>query len=243
MIMNVQQNAGAPAYAPPPPPQAAPAPVIIQQQKSNTTCIVCTLVCVCCVVPIGIFIIMFVMAAAAVTNIASDIDFNTPPPTTDGPVIFTDGGTLNHYADICAADFEYTAGSGALESPNYPSNYPGNTDCTNRIGTASDGVTFEIDAFDTETNYDEVTFVNANNELYTFTGYSYAGGPQVGDRFSFSTSYVDVRFESDFMGEESGFSIRVIDGYEPANDITNLGYASRVINKEDLPEKEAKKNE
>jgi len=59
-----------------------------------------------------------------------------------------------------------------FRSPNYPSNYPGNTDCTNRIGTASDGVTFEIDAFDTETNYDEVTFVNANNELYTFTGYS-----------------------------------------------------------------------
>ena len=67
--------------------------------------------------------------------------------------------------------------------------------------------------------------------------------PQDGDRFSFSGSYVDVHFDSDSSSQRSGFSISVMDGYEPNNDISNLGYASRVINKEDLPEKEAKKTE
>jgi len=67
--------------------------------------------------------------------------------------------------------------------------------------------------------------------------------PKVGDRFSFSGSYVDVHFDSDPTGQYSGFSFSVMDGYEPNNDISNLGYASRVINKEDFPEKEAKKTE
>ena len=67
--------------------------------------------------------------------------------------------------------------------------------------------------------------------------------PKVGDRFSFSGSYVDVHFDSDYMIQKSGFSFSVMDGYEPNNDISNLGYASRVINKEDFPEKEAKKTE
>ena len=65
----------------------------------------------------------------------------------------------------------------------------------------------------------------------------------VGDRFSFSGSYVDVHFDSDHMIQRYGFRFSVMDGYEPNNDISNLGYASRVINKEDLPEKEAKKTE
>ncbi|CBY13026.1 unnamed protein product [Oikopleura dioica] len=81
------------------------------------------------------------------------------------------GRPLNHNADICAGDFKYTAtGSGSLESPNYPSNYPSNSNCTNRIETVSDGVTFEINAFSIELNYDEVVFVDTSNNQYTFTG-------------------------------------------------------------------------
>ena len=60
-------------------------------------------------------------------------------------------------------------------------------------------------------------------------------GPQVGDRFSFSDYQVDVHFKSDSSYQNPGFNFTVTDGYEPHNDISNLGYASRVINKEDLP--------
>jgi hypothetical protein len=102
-------------------------------------------------------------------------------------------------------------------------------DCTNRIESASDGITFEINSFYTEMNYDFVVF----NGQYTFDGTT----PQAGDRFSFSETQVDVHFTSDIMGERSGFSFSVIDGYEPSNDVAYLGYASRIINKEDLPPK------
>jgi len=102
-------------------------------------------------------------------------------------------------------------------------------DCTNRIETASDGITFEINAFHTEAGYDFVVF----NGQYTFDGTI----PNVGDRFSFPETQVDVHFTSDGGFQYSGFSFSVIDGYEPANDVANLGYASRIINKEDLPPK------
>merc|ERR1712032_459292 len=190
MIMNVQQNAGPPAYAPPPPPQAAPAPVIIQQEKkSNTCCIVTTLICVCCVLPIVVYFIVVAMFFSALANAAS----NLPPPTTTtaAPIIFTAGGLLNTNKNICAGNFKYTATTGSptgsLESPNYGSgNYPSNSDCTNRIESASTGVTFQITAFYTENNYDKVVFTHSNND-YTFDGdYTSVNGPQVGDRFSFS---------------------------------------------------------
>ena len=102
-------------------------------------------------------------------------------------------------------------------------------ECTNRIESASDGVTFVVNSFNTEMYYDFVVF----NGQYTFDGTT----PQVGDRFSFSNAQVDVYFESDFMGHYSGFSFSVIDGYEPANDVYTLGYGTRIINKEDLPPK------
>merc|ERR1712032_81607 len=148
MIMNVQQNAGPPAYAPPPPPQAAPAPVIIQQEKkSNTCCIVTTIVCICCVLPIVIYLIFVAMFLNAVAN--ADIQFSTPATTTAAPIVFTAGGSLNTNKNICAGNFKYTAtSSGSLESPNYPSNYPSNfpsnSGCTNRIESATNGVTFQI---------------------------------------------------------------------------------------------------
>ena len=101
-------------------------------------------------------------------------------------------------------------------------------DCTNRIESASDGVTFEIDAFYTEGFYDTVVF----NGQYTFDGLL-----SVGDRFSFPETQVDVHFTSDQSSNRSGFSFSVIDGYEPSNDVAYLGYASRIISEEDKPEK------
>ncbi|CBY13027.1 unnamed protein product [Oikopleura dioica] len=85
--------------------------------------------------------------------------------------------------------------------------------------------------------------LETTTQISTTTTQISTSGPQDGDRFSFSGSYVDVHFDSDHMIQRSGFSISVMDGYEPNNDISNLGYASRVINKEDFPEKEAKKAE
>ena len=79
------------------------------------------------------------------------------------------------------------------------------------------------------------------NYVRIFKNNENSQSPQDGDRFSFSGSYVDVHFDSDSSRQYSGFSFSVMDGYEPNNDISNLGYASRVINKEDFPEKEAKK--
>ena len=124
-------------------------------------------------------------------------------------------------------------------------NYPNNMNCINRIETASDGVTFQVNAFYTEAGYDFVVF----NGAYTFDGYNTvnsvmqiiisiffkSGSLQVGDRFSFSDSQVDVHFTSDHIIQKPGFNFSVIDGYEPHNDISFLGYASRIINKEDLP--------
>merc|ERR1712032_264632 len=233
MIMNVQQNAGPPAYAPPPPPQAAPAPVIIQQEKkSNTCCIVTTIVCICCVLPIVIYLIFVAMFLNAVAN--ADIQFSTPATTTAAPIVFTAGGSLNTNKNICAGNFKYTAtSSGSLESSNYPSN----SDRTNRIESATNGVTFQITAFNTEDNWDKVVFTKGTTD-YTFDGNSASvGKPQVGDRFSFSGSSVDVKFTSDFSTQASGFKFTVVDGYESANDVSGLAYTSR-INEEDLPEKE-----
>ena len=101
--------------------------------------------------------------------------------------------------------------------------------CNKLIETSSDGITFEINAFATEYNWDKVIF----NGQYTFDGTT----PQVGDRFSFSATEVDVNFDSDSGVNDSGFSFQVIDGYEPANDVANLAYARRIINKEEVPPK------
>ena len=56
-----------------------------------------------------------------------------------------------------------------FRSPNYPSYYPPNSDCTNRIESATTGVTFQITAFYTENNYDKVVFTHSNTD-YTFDG-------------------------------------------------------------------------
>ena len=79
------------------------------------------------------------------------------------------------------------------------------------------------------------TLLRKNDNLWVFQNIN---GPQVGDRFSFSGSSVDVKFTSDYMNEAPGFSFVVVDGYESANDIINLSYAQKRINPEDLPEKE-----
>merc|ERR1712032_194184 len=242
MIMNVQQNAGPPPAYAPPPPQAAPAPVIIQQEKkSNTCCIVTTILCCIFVVcPVIYVVVVFAILANAVSNL--------PPPTiatttTAAPIVFTAGGSLNTNKNICAGNFKYTAtSSGSLQSPNYglagiSGYYPANSDCTNRIESATNGVTFQITAFNTEDNYDKVVFTKGTTD-YTFDGNSASvGKPQVGDRFSFSGSSVDVKFTSDFSTQASGFKFTVVDGYESANDVSGLAYTSR-INEEDLPEKE-----
>ena len=94
--------------------------------------------------------------------------------------------------------------------------------------------------------YDKVVFTkecatgahSCTSTDYTFDGNSaFTGQPQVGDRFSFSSSAVDVKFTSDGFMEKSGFKFPVVDGYESANDVSGLAYTSR-INEEDLPEKE-----
>ena len=94
--------------------------------------------------------------------------------------------------------------------------------------------------------YDKVVFTkecatgahSCTSTDYTFDGNSaFTGQPQVGDRFSFSSSAVNVKFTSDFTSQASGFSFAVVDGYESANDVSGLAYTSR-INEEDLPEKE-----
>ena len=72
-------------------------------------------------------------------------------------------------------------------------------------------------------------------QIVISTFFKSINGPQVGDRFSFSDSQVDVHFTSDQIVHNPGFNFSVIDGYEPHNDISFLGYASRIIKKEDLP--------
>ena len=142
--------------------------------------------------------------------------------------------------------------------------YAPNSNCTNRIESNSTGVTFEIKAFHTENNYDQVIFTDSTGN-YSFDGYFFYdhsnqtvflikiftnielfqdySGPQVGDRFSFSDSHVDVQFISDGDIQYSGFSFAVVDGYEPINDISNLWNATRIINKKALPKQKTKKTE
>ena len=73
--------------------------------------------------------------------------------------------------------------------------------------------------------------------INSFNFFKSFNGPQVGDRFSFSNSQVDVHFTSDSSFQNPGFNFLVVDGYEPNNDISNLGYASRIINNEERPKK------
>jgi len=171
---------------------------------------------------------------------------------------FEDAGSLNYDTDICAGKYKYTAdGPGSIKSPNYPSYYPPKKYCTNQIESASDGVTFVINGFVTERNYDWLMFYDSNGEAYKLQGndssyYNYYdyyndaptfNGPQLGDRLSFSGSHVNLQFVSDYATEYSGFSISVYDGYEPANDINNYINARKVGESEKVHKKKWRKKE
>ncbi|CAG5080964.1 Oidioi.mRNA.OKI2018_I69.PAR.g9753.t1.cds [Oikopleura dioica] len=99
--------------------------------------------------------------------------------------------------------------------------YPFNTECTNRFTSMSDGITFEFVNFETEVFHDSVVFQDARNEHYQFTG-PFEKNKWNGARFSFNSSDVEVLFVSDANGEETGFNIKIIDGYEASNDIDAL---------------------
>ncbi|CAG5101877.1 Oidioi.mRNA.OKI2018_I69.chr1.g43.t1.cds [Oikopleura dioica] len=234
MIMNVQQNAGAPAYQPPAP---APAPVVIQEKKSNTCCIVTTiLICLCIGVPLILFLTLVVFATAAVSEINDHLATASPPPgwnstysystysypsSSSTPAAFatsfTSMGSIDSSTvDICAGDNEYSVSSGGtFESPNYPSPYNNDAACTNKFTSSSDGITFAIVNFHTEAGYDELTFRGDDATEYAFTGFV-----SNSTRFSFSSSYVEAHFSSDYAFAYSGFQIDVIDGYEPSNEVS-----------------------
>ncbi|CAG5101933.1 Oidioi.mRNA.OKI2018_I69.chr1.g67.t1.cds [Oikopleura dioica] len=118
---------------------------------------------------------------------------------------------------ICDGNHNYSVSAHAfLQSPNYPNNYDPFLECTTRFSTNSDGLTFEFTKFEVEHGFDNLVFRDSSAEEYAFSGI------QTGMTVSFSSSYVDVHFESDHSVEDSGFSLKVKAGYESSFDAEDL---------------------
>ncbi|XP_071947844.1 A disintegrin and metalloproteinase with thrombospondin motifs 16-like [Antedon mediterranea] len=111
--------------------------------------------------------------------------------------------TVNYQNDGC--DSVYTSEIGSLSSPNYPSNYPANTDCSNYI-VAPPGkrISISFTAFDIEYHprcgYDNVR-INDFEAYYTVYYCNYR------NPFTWvsTTNKVQVQFHSDPALEKSGF--------------------------------------
>jgi hypothetical protein len=58
-------------------------------------------------------------------------------------------------------------------SPNYPGTYPSDSDCSNRIATASNGITFVINYLSVEPYYDGVILYDSSG-TYRFEGVDYS---------------------------------------------------------------------
>ncbi|CAG5102039.1 Oidioi.mRNA.OKI2018_I69.chr1.g114.t1.cds [Oikopleura dioica] len=137
---------------------------------------------------------------------------------------------------LCDGDYEYSVStSGTFQSPNYPNNYGPCSRCTNRFASSSDGITFDLIAFQLEACCDALVFRNEYGAEFMLTGHK-----QTQTRFSFESAFVDVYFHSDSSRSRSGFSIDVFDGYESNNDINSV-YPSLKFTGE-IPKKKIHRN-
>ncbi|GAU89592.1 hypothetical protein RvY_02126 [Ramazzottius varieornatus] len=99
-------------------------------------------------------------------------------------------------------------GSAHFTSPNYPSDYPHNTNCNYDItGPAGKVLEFNTVTFKTESNYDSLTFTEVVNGLTKTLGkFSGTGGPR--DLRS-QGNHVTATFRTDSSISYSGFNISV----------------------------------
>uniref|UniRef100_H2ZK53 CUB domain-containing protein n=1 Tax=Ciona savignyi TaxID=51511 RepID=H2ZK53_CIOSA len=106
-----------------------------------------------------------------------------------------------------------TPGStGLIKSPNYPSNYPKNTECKYRVnsGTSSNSIAFNFLAFNLEPNtqcrFDYLQVFNGPTTILGSIG-KYCGSTNP-STITRTTSYMSMKFKTDGSVTRSGFNVR-----------------------------------
>lgn len=97
----------------------------------------------------------------------------------------------------------------SVTSPNYPSNYPPNSDVTTTLtSVGKETLRVYFDDFKTEANYDFVYLMDgSDNVIHTYSGTlgSFTSGEVQGDT-------IKIRFTSDFIINRKGFNITRLEG-------------------------------
>uniref|UniRef100_H2ZK52 CUB domain-containing protein n=1 Tax=Ciona savignyi TaxID=51511 RepID=H2ZK52_CIOSA len=102
--------------------------------------------------------------------------------------------------------------TGLIKSPNYPSNYPKNTECKYRVnsGTSSNSIAFNFLAFNLEPNtqcrFDYLQVFNGPTTILGSIG-KYCGSTNP-STITRTTSYMSMKFKTDGSVTRSGFNVR-----------------------------------
>ena len=105
-----------------------------------------------------------------------------------------------------ACDDVFTEETGVITSPNYPTSYPANSDCTFYVSVpAASRIRVEFNVFALENNHDNLYYgVGRNNAVASALGT--LSGTFIPDPIEFEDGVVWFRFISDQSVEYNGFS-------------------------------------